>query len=139
PIVNDFYAQLSDLDLGELLGKEKRAALDLDKRDPLAARRSAFLHRLRFLGVSAAELTEAPSGDFATGTIFREKWALRWGPQIEPALIEQSLYGDSVEAAVLERLREELAKDDAHAGRTCQRLVHCLDMDLPHLIPRVEE
>src|SRR5439155_19401735 len=80
PIVNDFYAQLSDLDLGEVLGKEKRVLLDLDKRDELASRRSAFLHRVRFLEVPVGELTEAPSGDFATGKIFREKWALRWGP-----------------------------------------------------------
>jgi hypothetical protein len=139
PVVNDFYAQLDDLDLGEAHGKEKKIALVLDKRDDLANRRSVFLHRLRFLNVPFAALTEMPSGDFSTGTIFREKWELRWSPQAEDALIEQNLYGDTVEAATLARLREQLAEDELHAGRACQRLVASIDMDLPNLVREVED
>jgi hypothetical protein len=139
PIVNDFYGQLDELQLGDLLGKEKRLTLDLDKRRTLDERRSVFLHRLRFLGIEIGGMTDAPSGDFATGTIFREKWALRWGPQIEPALVEQNLYGDTIEAAVLARLREELAEDGLHAGRTCTRLVQAIDLDLPDLVRQVED
>jgi hypothetical protein len=97
-----------------------------------------FLHRLRFLGVPLGEPAEAPSADLS-GAIFREKWALRWGPQVEAALIEQNLCGDSVEAAALARLREALARDEPHAGRTCQRLVDSLNMDLPNLIRQVED
>jgi hypothetical protein len=139
PVINDFYAQLDELDLGEVHGKEKRIVLVLDKRDDLANRRSVFLHRLRFLGVPLAGLAEAPSGDFATGTIFREKWELRWSPQVEDTLIEQNLYGDTVEAAALARLREQLAEDELHAGRACQRLVAAIDMDLPNLVREVED
>jgi hypothetical protein len=139
PIVNDFYAQLDDLGLGEVLGKEKRLVVDLDKREELPARRAVFLHRLHFLKVPLAELADAPSGDFATGTLFREKWALRWNPKIEAELIELSLHGDTVEAAALARLHEELAGDDVHAGPTCKRLVHAIDMDLPNLIREVED
>jgi hypothetical protein len=112
--------------------------LVLDKRDELAARRSVLLHRVRFLGVPLGEMADAPSGDFATGTIFREKWALRWSPQLEPALIEQSLYGDTVETAALARLREDLARNEGHAGQTCERLVRAIDMDLPSLVQEVE-
>jgi hypothetical protein len=139
PIVNDFYAQLDELDLCDLLGKEKRLALQLDKRQPLDERRSVFLHRLRFLAIEIGGMTDAPSGDLTAGTIFREKWALRWGPQVEPALIEQNLYGDTVEAAVLAKLREELAKGGLHAGRTCARLVQAIDLDLPDLVRQVED
>jgi hypothetical protein len=139
PIVNDFYGQLDELDLGDLLGKEKRLTLQLDKRQPLDERRSVFLHRLRFLGIEMGGMTEAPSGDLTAGTIFREKWALRWSPQVEPALIEQNLYGDSVEAAVLAKLREELAKEGLHAGRICTRLVQAIDLDLPDLVRQVED
>jgi hypothetical protein len=139
PVVNDFYAQLDDLDLGEVHSKEKKIALVLDKRDDLANRRSGFLHRLRFLNVPLAALAEAPSGDFAPGTIFREKWELRWSPAVEDALIEQNLYGDTVEAAALARLREQLAEDELHAGRACQRLVAAIDMDLPNLVREVED
>jgi hypothetical protein len=139
PIVHDFYAQLDGLGLGEVLGKEKRIVVDCDKRQALATRQSVFLHRLRFLAVPLAELTEAPSGDFATGQVFRERWALRWNPKVEPELIELNLYGDTVEAAALAKLREELAKDEVHAGRTCARLVHAIDMDLPDLVRQAEE
>ncbi len=139
PIVNDFHAQMSDLDLGEVLERERRMVLPLDKREPLGARRSVFLHRLRFLTVPIGEMDAPPSGDFSTGTIFKEKWALRWGPAVEPALIEQNLYGDTVESASLGRLREELARDAGHAGKTCRRLVEAVDMDLPDLVARAED
>jgi hypothetical protein len=139
PIVNDFYTQLSDLDLGDLLGREKRLALDLDKRKLLDERRSVLLHRLRFLDVELGGLTDALSGDLTSGTIFREKWALKWSPKVEPKLIEQNLYGDTLEAAALEKLREELAKEGLHAGRTCTRLVQAIDLDLPDLVRQVED
>ena len=139
PVVNDFYAQLDDLGMGEALGKEKRVTHDLDKREEPAAKRSVFLHRLRYLKVPLGELVEAPRADFATGKIFREKWALRWNPQVEAALIEQNLYGDSVEAAALARLEEDLAREELHAGHTCERLVRAIDMDLPHMIQEVEK
>ncbi|MEA2630551.1 MAG: hypothetical protein QOE66_770, partial [Chloroflexota bacterium] len=137
PIVNDFHAQVADLDLGEVLGKEKRLALRLDKREPAAARRSAFLHRLRFLDVPFAART-ATGGDFS-GTLFREDWQLKWEPRTEPALIEQNLYGDTVEAAALARLREAIAQAGANAGATCERLLQAVDMDLPDLVRAAED
>jgi hypothetical protein len=137
PIVNDFHAQVSDLDLGEVLGKEKKLALRLDKRESLAARRSAFLHRLRFLKVPFAAVS-ATGGDFS-GTIFREDWQLKWEPRTEPALIEQNLYGDTVESASLARLREAIAEAVANAGQTCERLLQAVDMDLPDLVQAAED
>jgi hypothetical protein len=137
PIVNDFHAQISDLDLGEVLGKEKKLAVRLDKREPLAARRSAFLHRLRYLEIPFAAV-QGTGGDFS-GTIFREDWQLKWEPRTEPALIEQNLYGDTVEAAALNRLREAIAQAGGSAGQTCERLVRAVDMDLPNLVRAAED
>jgi hypothetical protein len=136
PIVNDFHAQIADLDLGAVLGKEKKLAVRLDKRDPLAARRSAFLHRLLYLEIPFAMLAST-GGDFSS-TIFREDWQLKWDPKTEPALIEQNLYGDTVESAALNRLREAIAKAGASAGATCERLVRAVDMDLPDLVQVAE-
>jgi hypothetical protein len=137
PIVNDFYSEISELDLGEVLGKEKKLAVRLDKREPLAARRSALFHRLVFLEIPFAALAST-GGDFA-GTIFREDWQLKWTPQTEPALIEQNLYGDRVESAALNRLREAIAAASASAGDTCERLVRAVDMDLPDLVPIAQD
>jgi hypothetical protein len=139
PVVNDFHCQLADLDLGEVMGREKRIHLTLDLRKPIDSRRSAFLHRLVFLDVPLGGLTDAPSGELGTGTIFREKWALGWNPRVEDALIEQVLYGDSVEAAAVGRLRERLAQEAGHAGNTCCRLLDAAGMDLPDLVSRAEQ
>jgi hypothetical protein len=136
PIVADFHSQLADLELGEVLGKEKRLAVRLDKREPLAARRSALLHRLVYLEIPFPALAST-GGDFS-GTIFREDWQLKWDPKTEPALIEQNLYGDSVEAAALNRLREAIAAAGASASATCDRLLRAVDMDLPDLVQAAE-
>jgi hypothetical protein len=138
PIVNDFFAQLDELNLGELMEKEQKVMLTLDKRQPLDARRSELLHRLAYLEIPFAEMPGGPSGDF-TGTIFRERWSARWGPKVEPALVERNLYGDSIEAAVAARLRESLAGDEGNAGKTCAALVRAVDMNLPDLVRHVEE
>ena len=139
PIVDDFYQRLDELELTEVVRKEKRLNLDLDKREEPQLRRSVFLHRLRMLGVELAGLTQAPSTDFATGKIFREKWALKWTPAIESQLIEQNLYGDTIEVAVAAKLREELAKDGQDAAKVCARLVQSIDMDLPNLIQQAHD
>jgi hypothetical protein len=139
PIVQDFYDRIAELDLGAVFQKEKKLRLELDKRSDHGMRQSVFLHRLGFLEVEMAAIREAPSADFATGKIFREKWEVRWSPQIEAQLVEQGLYGDTVEAAVLARFREGLARDEAHAGKVCRRLLQLIDLELPALLRQVEE
>lgn len=136
PIVHDFYAQLDDLELGEVMGKEKRLALTLDLREEQGARRSAFLHQLVKLDVPLAALEGASTGDGAT--LFREKWRLAWSPKVESQLIEKNLYGDAVETAAMARLEEEVAKEQRQAGATCLRLLESVSMQLPHVMQRLE-
>jgi hypothetical protein len=139
PVVNDFYGQISDLDLGEILQRERRVFLALDKRETLDARRLAFLHRVHFLGVPLGQPTEGLTADLRTGTLFKEKWALGWSQRIDDSLIELNLYGDTIEAAAIARLREQLAREGTQAGPTCKRLVEAVDMDLPELVRRAQE
>ena len=139
PIVQDFHDRIDELELSDVMAKEKKLRLELDKREEQAQRRSTFLHRLVFLDIEMASLREAPMGDFSTGKIFREKWELRWSPQIEAKLVEQNLYGDTIESAVTNRFREELSKEELHAGKTCRRLVAAINLDLPMLFREVEE
>jgi len=135
PIVHDFHALLDALDLGEVMGKEKRLNLTLDLRDPLGARRSAFLHRLAKLDIALGELEGKATGDGAT--LFREKWRLAWSPKIEPDLIEKNLYGDTIEAAAIAQLEEDIAKEQRHAGNTAKRLREAVSMQLPQLVQRL--
>ncbi|MBX9667362.1 MAG: hypothetical protein K2X93_07070 [Candidatus Obscuribacterales bacterium] len=139
PIVNDFYTQMDALGLNESLGKEKRLTVEIDKREELGERRSVFLHRLRFLDVPLCAMADAPTGDFSSGKIFREKWQLKWSPGVEASLIDLNLYGDSIETCSLSRLRERLKADEHSAALTSQHLIRAVDMDLPDLIRSTEE
>ncbi|RPI80529.1 MAG: hypothetical protein EHM42_11980 [Planctomycetaceae bacterium] len=139
PIVDDFHRVCAAAGLDELLTTERRTQLTLDKRNADAAKQSVLFHRLAYLQVPFAVLLESPQSEFASGTLFRERWQVQWSPKVEPALVEQNLYGDTIDTAVVARFREEFAADELHAGRTCHRLVQTLDLDLPELVANVEQ
>jgi Family of unknown function (DUF5682) len=136
PIVADFYEQIAALQLSHVIDKEKKLTLRLDKRESLAATQSAFLHRMVFLNIPFASLVST-GGDFS-GTLFREDWQVKWAPQTEPALIEQTLYGDTLERAALHRLREALAKAGVNSGEACHQLLQAVNMELQDLIQETE-
>jgi hypothetical protein len=113
--------------------------LSLDKREAVATQRSIFFNRLNFLEVPFAAKTASRSTQIATGTIFREDWALRWNPEIEASLVERSLLGDTIESAALTQLKEKLVREEADAAKLSGMLIGAIEMDLPNLIPQVED
>jgi hypothetical protein len=137
PIVNDFYEQLDRLELDEVVAREKVCTYALDKRQPNDFARSAFLHRLVFLGVEIGTVQReaAPFGQ----SIFKEHWRLKWSPKLEAALIERNLHGDTIETAATTLLAESLGANAHEAGPACRRLVQAVDMDLPQLIAQAEQ
>ncbi|MCA9491683.1 MAG: hypothetical protein KC621_17245 [Myxococcales bacterium] len=135
PLVADVHAQIGELELGELMEHERVVVLDLDRREPLSARRSAFLHRLVRIGVPLAHRVQGPS----IGTVFRERWRASWSPDVEQALVENVLYGDTVEAAAAAKLAEEVVALGTRASRVTSCWRGAVDMDLPTLAERLEE
>ncbi|MGH7137673.1 MAG: DUF5682 family protein, partial [Pirellulales bacterium] len=137
PIVSDFYEQLDRLTLDEVVAREKVCNYTFDKRQPDDARRSAFLHRLVFLGLEIGSLQRemAPFGQ----SIFKEHWRLKWNPKLEATLIERNLHGDTIETAATTLLSESLGASAHEAGPACRRLVQAVDMDLPRLIAQAEQ
>jgi hypothetical protein len=136
PLLGDFYDQLAKLEMEEIAAREKLVAYALDKRQPRDLARSAFFHRLVFLGceIGAVEREASPFGQ----SIFKEIWRVRWNPKIEAQLIERSLHGDTVEAAATTLLKETLGVNAMEAGPACRRLVQAVDMDLPLLVAQAE-
>ena len=135
PLVFDFYRSIDDLDLGETMGKEKKTRITLDLRQEADERRSVFFHRLAELEVSFAAIVEGG----ATNTLFREVWRVEWSPKVETQLIENNLYGDTMEAAATAKIDEELAREQDDAASVCERLLRATNMDLPGLVLRIEE
>jgi hypothetical protein len=72
--------------------------LELDLRKPNDLARSHLLHRLNLLSIPWGKTT--PNGSRGKGT-FHEDWALAWQPEFEIALVEASVWGNTVESAVV--------------------------------------
>lgn len=109
----DFYRQLKDLKLEKYRDLTAQdLPLDLrENRNVKTARsafldleRSAFLHRLRVLGVSFGQRREVEQ-DNAT---WAERWVLRWAPEAEIELVESALKGDTVAQAASFQLGERV-------------------------------
>jgi hypothetical protein len=84
----------------------KPEALDrelvLDLRKDVDLERSQLLHRLTLLDIPWGDATDV-SGK---GT-FKEKWRLRWQPELNIALIEAGRWGNTIETATATRVCEQ--------------------------------
>lgn len=92
--------------------------LDLDLRRDIDLARSRLLHRLRRLGIPWGQ-PERAAGKVST---FHELWRLQWQPAFAVALIDASVWGNSVETAATAR-----TIDDANRARDLPALTSLLD------------
>jgi hypothetical protein len=135
PLVYDFYRLLDELDLGEIVAKDRRKKFTLDLREAIADRRSVFFHRLVQLGIPLARRVDEATSQL----MFRETWTVEWSPKTDAALIEKNLHGDTVESAASSMLLEEVAAaSNANAGEICDFLRRAVSLDLPQLFARLE-
>lgn len=106
--------------------------LDLDLRKPNGRERSRLLHRLLLLDVPWGEERKVQR---ALGT-FHELWHIQWRPELSLALIEASLWGNTIEAAAASRALDLARKAEELATITplVQRL---LLADLPDALDGV--
>ncbi len=136
PLVHDFYRLVDELGLGETFAKDARLKLSLDLRTAEGQRRSVFFHRLAELEIPYAKAGQAgQSGQ--TGTMFREVWHIAWSPKVDGELAERNILGETVEAAALARLDEQLASAGQAVDEITSRLLRAARMDLPGMIQRL--
>ncbi|MBC7797925.1 MAG: hypothetical protein H7Z37_13720, partial [Pyrinomonadaceae bacterium] len=109
PIVEDFRRRANHFKLKITDSTPKKSSLDLYRQES-HRRLSRFLHGLNLLGVYFATATASP--DFARGLrleIRHEQWEYRWTPLTESRLVENSIYGATIEEAVHAKLSEKIA------------------------------
>jgi len=115
PIQLDMNRQLEELNLKRFLSPvAENLKLDLrenlrvqnEKSAFLDLRRSTFFHRLRLCGIHFA--TQVPLRQ--DGASWAESWNLVWSPEMEIVLVENILYGDTIQIACENRIRESLDK-----------------------------
>lgn len=100
PLVGDVLARLRRQRLRVDEAERKAVGLDIYRR-PAHRVTSRLLHGLALLGVPFAARTAGP--DFVTGTglgRLRERWEYLWTPATEGALVEASVLGSTLAAAV---------------------------------------
>ncbi len=137
PIAIDFYDSLEKLSLNEFQIEEKQVRITLNKQEEIDRQRSEFLHRLVFLKIPAAHLTKHKNQ--LQFSLFKEVWTLSWSPSIDARLVEENLYGDTIEAATMSKLQEVIATQFNHAGNCCQILYEAIKMALPGLMQQLEK
>lgn len=141
PLVRDFdyRARRQRLKIDD--SARRRAVLDIYRRPDHRAT-SRLLHGLRFLGVPLGIRTAGP--DFVAGTgldRLQEHWDYTYSAATEAALVEASVYGNTVPLAVatryLARLDEfESASETHDAGVASSLLVQALVLGLHDHVAR---
>lgn len=101
PLLEDLQRQQKKARLKpEALEKE----LSLDLRSDSGLFRSTLLHRLSALGVFWGK----PLDPGRSRGTFRERWMLRWEPEYAVQLVENLIYGATIEQAADGRIRSQL-------------------------------
>jgi len=112
-VQDDFNRELRRLKL-EKYKSTVATELELDLRENIRVKseeaafadlnRSTFLNRLAFLGIGFATKLAIRQDD----ATWREKWVLRWSPEVEIQLVESVLKGETIELAAAYELKERL-------------------------------
>ncbi|TIW18834.1 MAG: hypothetical protein E5V63_34340, partial [Mesorhizobium sp.] len=100
---------IDDLQRNQKTARLKPEALErelsIDLRSESGLFRSTLLHRLNVLGVNWGKLTDTGR---SRGT-FRERWMLAWQPEYAVQLVENLVYGPTIEKAANGRLVQMIA------------------------------
>ncbi len=127
PIVADFYQQAKRYRLTLATVEKKEYALELYKSSNHRSL-SRLFHRLNFLNIHFARFLSGP--DFVTGRMLDlmiEHWEVVWSPLVESTLIEQSVYGNSIEEAAGNKLIMQIAAlEENSQGRSSSAAVTLL-------------
>lgn len=122
PLLEDLQRQQKAVRLRpEALERE----LSVDLRSESGLARSTLLHRLTILDVPWGRIAGAGR---SRGT-FREKWTLAWEPEYAVRLVENLVYGPTIEKAAAGRLIEGLSQADTLSD-TAARVYDAITADL---------
>lgn len=103
----------------------EKTDLILDLRENTDLERSKLLHRLNLLGIPWAE-NEDVSGK---GT-FKEKWSLKWQPELVVKTIEMGIWGNTIEEATTKFVMDSTEKSNALA-QVSELINKAIPADLP--------
>ena len=98
PLHRDLQATQKRL---RLMPEAAQKTIELDLRKPIDLERSHLLHRLNVLKINWG----FPQKSGGKGT-FKEAWRLAWQPELEIALIEANVWGNTIYTAATNKVRK---------------------------------
>ena len=101
---------------------------NLDLRQPNDLARSVLLHRLKTLGVEWGEQRTVSS----KGT-FKEQWLLQWQPEYSIKIIEQGVWGNTIEEAASAFLIDK-AKEQTGITQVANLIAKAIPAELPKAV-----
>lgn len=141
PLVHDFEekCRLYRLDIHSTVKKEVTLRIFANEKH---RKESAFFHSMQFLGSEFAIRKRGPNlHTGADRNLIRETWEYKWNTALNGILIENSVYGGTIEeacASIVKKKTKE-AKDSAEAG---ELLLSAFEMGLEiseDMIKRLQE
>lgn len=92
---------------------------------------SKMLHRMNYLNTDFCKLTKGPNILNRTNmNLIRESWTYKWNTSIDSVLIDNSVYGGTLEEACLSIVKKELNNNKSNAGNLSKILVQAFYMGL---------
>ena len=111
PIIHDFEAQCRKFGIktGSTLDTETTLSIFSNKKH---RQTSMFFHRMLYLKTAFAKRVKGPNLQLKRDrNLMREIWKYKWNIQVNTALIDVSVYGATIEEAVVGLVKEELKKE----------------------------
>ncbi|MDW8364188.1 MAG: DUF5682 family protein, partial [Myxococcales bacterium] len=129
PVQAEFYRLAHEL---RIPVKDDPTDLRLNLAEPHAVQQSIFLHRLAVAKIPFADLQSGEAATYGQMARLREKWRLQWTPLTDVALVEASIYGDTLREVAKRKIEPRLAHREQLAQVSAAALEAVL-CELPEL------
>ncbi|MBX7240876.1 MAG: hypothetical protein K1X92_03945 [Bacteroidia bacterium] len=130
PLRNDLEQQLKKLRMMAYWGTPGKSEVKLDLREPRGLEKSRFLHRMSLLEIKWAEKKKYSDHNKRLGS--EENWTLKWKPEMEMAIIEAGVWGNTVYDAV-----SNLVANRIHSSSDLSELTKLLKDTLRAELPKL--
>ncbi len=130
PLQKDFEQQIKTARLSAAYKSTEAVRKELDLRKNTQLLASKLLHRLNILEVPWGKPMKG--SQFKTGS-FSEKWKLKWVPDYIIRVVQAAIYGNTVEEAAFNKMKENLQTTEA-LGELGILMDQIIKADLPGLV-----
>ncbi len=131
PLKRDFELHLKKLKLSKYWGRQEKQELELDVRNPVNLEKNRFLYRIKLLGIKWADKNKYAKKS-QNARITYELWVFKWKPEMEIAMLEAGVWGNTILEAVTNKNANLIRSSDSLEALTAI-FKDSLKADLPEL------